>query len=93
MIANALSLRQAARDGLGPALLADWLIGGDLVDLFPGHECTATEFDTAAWALYPSRSFLPIKVRVAIDFLREKLRSDPPEASPSAALPRRQPAP
>jgi DNA-binding transcriptional LysR family regulator len=79
VIANALSLRQAARDGLGPALLADWLIGGDLargdlVDLFPEYDCTATEFDTAAWALYPSRSFLPRKVRVAIDFLREKLR-------------------
>lgn len=81
VIANALSLRQAARDGLGPALLADWLIGGelargDLVDLFPAHDCTATRFDTAAWALYPSRSFLPRKVRVAIDFLREKLRAD-----------------
>jgi DNA-binding transcriptional LysR family regulator len=78
VIANALSLRQAARDGLGPALLADWLIGedlvrGDLVDLFPGLDCTATVFDTAAWALYPSRAFLPRKVRVAIDFLREKL--------------------
>jgi DNA-binding transcriptional LysR family regulator len=81
VIANALSLRQAARDCLGPALLADWLIGSDLarrdlVDLFPTFDCTATEFDTAAWALYPSRSFLPRKVRVAIDFLREKLRLD-----------------
>lgn len=79
VIANALSLRQAARDGLGPALLADWLIGGDLksgrlIDLFPGHDCAATEFDTGAWALYPSRAFLPRKVRVTIDFLRDKLR-------------------
>lgn len=80
VIASALSLRQAARDGLGPALLADWLIGGDLasgalIDLFPDYDCTATEFDTGAWALYPSRSFLPMKVRVTIDFLREKLRT------------------
>lgn len=79
IIANALSLRQAALDGLGPALLADWLINediarGTLVDLFPETDCTATQFDTAAWALYPSRSYLPRKVRVAIDFLREKLR-------------------
>lgn len=52
VIANALSLRQTARDWPGPALLAVWLIGGDLarrdlVDLFPAYDCTATEFDTA----------------------------------------------
>lgn len=78
IIANALALRRAALDGLGPVLLADWLVGRDLaegrlVDLFPDHECTATEFDTGAWALYPSRSFLPLKVRAMIDFLREAL--------------------
>jgi DNA-binding transcriptional LysR family regulator len=78
IIANALSLRRAALDGLGPVLLADWLVGRDLaegrlVDLFPDHDATATDFDTGAWALYPSRSFLPRKVRAMIDFLREKL--------------------
>lgn len=78
IIANALSLRRAALQGLGPALLADWLVGRDLsagrlVDLFPDHACTATSFDTAAWALYPSRSYLPGKVRVMIDFLRNQL--------------------
>lgn len=79
IIANALSLRRAALDGLGPVLLANWLVKDDiadgaLVDLFPDHDCTATEFDTAAWALYPSRSYLPQKVRVTIDFLREALK-------------------
>ncbi len=78
VIASALSLRRAALDGLGPVLLADWLVQGDLeagglVDLFPDFDCTATEFDTGAWALYPSRSFLPRKVRVMIDFLRQRL--------------------
>lgn len=77
---SALALRDLARAGLGPALLADWLIGadlsgGDLVDLFPDHEVTATTFDTAAWLLYPSRRFLPGKVRVTIDFLRRALGS------------------
>jgi DNA-binding transcriptional LysR family regulator len=78
IISNALSLCQAARDGLGPALLADWLVARDLeagrlVSLFPDYECTATSFDTGAWAMYPSRSYLPRKVRVMIDFLREEL--------------------
>lgn len=78
VMSSALAIRTAALDGLGPALLADWLIdrdlvAGDLVDLFPDHDVAATTFDTAAWLLYPSRSFLPVKVRAAIDFLREKI--------------------
>ena len=78
VIGNALALRQAAVDGLGPVLLADWLVEGEiragrLIDLFPDHDCTATEFDTAAWALYPSRAYLPRKVRVTIDFLRDRI--------------------
>jgi len=79
LISNALALRAAARDGLGPALLADWMTDGDvaagrLVDLFPGHDVTATSFDTGAWLLYPSRDYLPLKVRAVIDFLRARLR-------------------
>ncbi len=72
------SLRTAALSDLGPALLPDWLVDGDiargtLVNLFPGYRVTATTFNTAAWLVYPSRSYLPNKVRVVIDYLREKL--------------------
>lgn len=78
VISSPLALRQAALDGLGPALLADWLVrenlaAGRLVDLFPGHEATATAFDTAAWLLYPSREHLPRKTRSAIAFLQDRL--------------------
>jgi DNA-binding transcriptional LysR family regulator len=71
------SLRRAALNDLGPALLPDWLVDedvarGDLVNLFPHWRVTATTFNTAAWLVYPSRSYLPNKVRVAIDFLRQK---------------------
>jgi len=85
LISSPLAIRQAARAGLGPALLADWLVGDDLaagrlVDLFPHHQATATTFDTGIWALYPSRAFLPAKVRVAIDFLRVSLNVvEPPK--------------
>ena len=80
VISSALALREAAVSGIGPTLLADWLIGdalsaGALIDLFPGYEVTPTTFDTAAWLLYPSRSFLPRKTRVLIDFLRCALRA------------------
>ncbi|NNG02739.1 MAG: LysR family transcriptional regulator, partial [Inquilinus sp.] len=78
VISNALALRDAAIVGLGPALLADWLVDDDiaagrLVDVFPEHRVTATSFETAAWLVYPSRAFLPNKVRVTIDFLRRHL--------------------
>lgn len=78
VISNAAALRDAALQGLGPALLADWLVGGDLAsgrlaDLFPGHDVTATEWETGAWLVYPSRAYMPQKVRVLIDFLKARL--------------------
>ena len=77
-LAPAGSLLAAARLGLGPALLPNWLVDdaiamGHLVDLFPRHRVTATTFETAAWLVYPSRSYLPSKVRVFADFLKESL--------------------
>lgn len=74
----ALNLRTAALSDLGPALLPDWLVredlaNGTLVDPFPDHHVSATRFDTAAWLLYPSKSHLPQKVRVMIDFLRAQV--------------------
>jgi DNA-binding transcriptional LysR family regulator len=79
VISSPLSLRQAALDGLGPALLPNWLIDADLsagrlIDLCPRFEAAATSFETGAWLLYPSRSYMPRKVRAVIDFLRENLR-------------------
>jgi len=81
IISNALALRACALLGMGPALLANWLIEDDiaqgrLIDPFPNHAVTATDFDTAAWLLYPSRAYLPNKVRVMIDFLKQKLGNE-----------------
>lgn len=78
-LAPAGSLLSAAMAGLGPALLPDWLVSaavanGSLVQLFPGYAATATSFDTGAWVVYPSRSYLPHKVRAMVDFLRENLQ-------------------
>lgn len=75
---SAIALRDAALLGLGPALLADWMIkpliaDGRLVDLLPDYDVSPTTTDTTAWLLYPSRTFLPNKVRVMIDFLKSRL--------------------
>jgi DNA-binding transcriptional LysR family regulator len=77
------ALHDAALAGLGPALLPDWLVDGDLragnlIRLLPAWDVTATTFDTGAWAVYPSRSFLPAKVRAMIDFLRTVLSAPAP---------------
>lgn len=79
-ILGALALRDAARAGMGPALLADWLIGDDLaegrlVDLFPEYDVAAGRFDTAAWILTPSRAYRPVKLRRFIETLRAQLKS------------------
>ncbi|MBD2248413.1 hypothetical protein H6G26_34235 [Nostoc sp. FACHB-888] len=77
VISNALGLRDCALAGMGPALLANWLIDediaqGKLIDLFANYHVTATDFETAAWLLYPSKTYLPNKVRVMINFLKRK---------------------
>jgi DNA-binding transcriptional LysR family regulator len=76
VISNALSIRSAARLGMGVALLPIMLVErdlnrGTLIDVLPDYACAAASFETAAWLVYPSRSYLPQKVRVMIDFLKE----------------------
>ena len=69
---------EGALSGLGPALLADWSTNsevrkGNLVRLFPDYQAAAGSFDTAIWFMYPSKSYLPLKVRVFLDHLRLEL--------------------
>ena len=78
LMTSPLALLATARDGIGPALLADWLsaedvAAGRLVRLWPDHAVTATSFDTALWLVFPSRSYLPARTRAGIDFLTEHL--------------------
>ncbi|MEM9165342.1 MAG: LysR family transcriptional regulator, partial [Cyanobacteria bacterium P01_F01_bin.4] len=80
VISNAIALQQCAIAGMGLALLPHWLVDGDLqagtlVNVFPNYDVTATDFGTAAWLVYPSRAYVPLKVRVLIDFLKQ-LASD-----------------
>lgn len=77
-MSTALALHRATLDGLGPALLSDWLVDADLaagrlVDLFPAHEVTATNFDSSVWLLYASRDHVPRRVRAFIDFVKAQL--------------------
>lgn len=77
-VTTASALHRAALDGLGPVLLADLLAQHDvaqgrLVDLFPGYEVHAGELPGSVWLLYASRAFVPRRVRLVVDYLREQL--------------------
>jgi DNA-binding transcriptional LysR family regulator len=76
-MSNSLALQRAAQEGLGPALLPDWLVGADLatgrlIDLLPRHEATPTDFDNAIWLLHTSRSYIPHRVRAFLDFVKKQ---------------------
>lgn len=78
VISHGMTMTACAVAGLGPALLPDWLCDreiaeGALVDLFPDLEWAAAEFDTAAWLVYPSRAYVPLKLRAVIDFLKAEV--------------------
>lgn len=74
-ISSPAAIRSAALAGMGPALLADWMVDADLrsgalVDLLPQWEATAADFDTAAWILFPSNAYVSRKVRAMVDYLK-----------------------
>ena len=75
---NAMALKQTALAGMGVGLLATWMIkkelaNGTLINLFPDCCVSSALSDAAAWALYPSRDYLPLKTRVFLDFIKAKL--------------------
>ena len=76
IISNAIGLQQCAIAGMGLALLPHWLINSDLesgrlITVLPSYRVTATDFQTSAWLVYPSRTYIPLKVKVFISFLKE----------------------
>lgn len=80
---NAMALKICALAGMGITLQAGWMVGrelrdGTLIDLFPDYEVTSAVNHSAAWLLYPSRHYLPRKVRVFIDFLKSKFEDGAP---------------
>nr|WP_265576701.1 hypothetical protein [Nostoc sp. LEGE 12450] len=46
---------------------------GKLVNVFPDYEVTATDFSTAVWLVYLSRAYVPLKVQMFIDFLKQHI--------------------
>jgi DNA-binding transcriptional LysR family regulator len=79
IISSGIALQHCAIAGMGVALLPHWLVSEDLqtgrlINIFPNYDVTATEFHTAAWLVYPSRAYVPLKVQVFIDFLKKSIK-------------------
>lgn len=75
---NGTALHSLALEGAGIALLVNWLIDddikkGNLINLFPTYEVSAHYFDTAIWLITPSRAYMPLRVRLLIDFLKKNI--------------------
>lgn len=81
---NAIALVTCALAGMGITLQATWLVGrelgnGRLLDLFPDYEATAATFpNPAMWILYPSRRYVPEKVRKFVDFVKSAFATKAP---------------
>jgi DNA-binding transcriptional LysR family regulator len=86
---NAIALKECALAGMGVVLQARWIVGreltdGRLVDLFPQYDVSAQATEAPAiWIVQPSRTYVPLKVRLFAAFLRESISETSPwERSP-----------
>ena len=78
LLTNSLAIKQCTISGMGLALLPDWLVdrdlkSGNLVRLFAEYDVTATDYESSIWLLYPSRTYIPAKTQVFIDYIFNKL--------------------
>lgn len=78
LISHGMTMTATTVAGLGVALLPDWLCrdelaDGSLVKLFPDYECAGVDFDTSTWLVYPSRDYMPLKLRAFIDCLKNEI--------------------
>lgn len=79
---NGDALLDAARRGLGVAMLPDFLVADDLGS---GRLVSVlddwTDWKAAVWAVYPENRYLAPKVRLFVDFLVERWAPSPPWAA------------
>jgi len=77
-INSAMAAKQLCKQGLGVALLPDWMVSqdiqrGDLVPILEAYKANVQQQPAYAWLVYPSRHYVAKKTRVLFDFLYEKL--------------------
>jgi DNA-binding transcriptional LysR family regulator len=85
-VSNAISLTEAVLQGAGIALAPSWMVTsaierGELVQLLPRY-CGPAQ---SAHLLYAPRRHQPLRVRVLVDFLSERLAGLPATVNPALA--------
>ena len=81
LINQSLAIKKCLLAGMGISLIPDWLVSnevhsGQLIRLFSDYAVTATDFNGAVWLLYPSRDYLPLKVKVFNQFMLEQMHQN-----------------
>ncbi|VAW69651.1 Transcriptional regulator, LysR family [hydrothermal vent metagenome] len=74
LITQSAAIKQCTLAGMGLSLLPDWLIKSEiekglLVKLFNEYQVTATDYNSSVWMLYPSREYVPVKVKLFSEFI------------------------
>jgi DNA-binding transcriptional LysR family regulator len=75
VISSMVALLECVRDGYGLSLFPEWMVKSDLVqgrlvNVLPDHEIVGGNTRASAWLVYPSKRYLPFKVRAMVDFLK-----------------------
>ncbi len=78
LITNSAAIKQCAMQGMGLALLPDWLVQneittGKLISLLPEYNFSTSTSQSSIWLVYNNKSYLPTKTRIAIDFFTQHL--------------------
>ena len=68
---HSLNLSQPIQSGI--VVKIGVLRAGKLINVLPDYDVTATHYNTAAWLIYPSRAYVPLKVKVFSEFLKQHL--------------------
>jgi len=79
-ITNSQAIKQCTLAHMGLAMLPDWLIQHELhdqtlINIFPHHQVSATDFNSGIYLLYPSKKYIPLKTKVFIEHMFESLGS------------------
>ena len=84
-INNAEVLRRAALDGLGVAMLADWLVGpdvkaGTLVPLLTAYQANPGPMEIGLYAMYSASRRGSLTIKAFVDLLQEGLARQLPDS-------------
>jgi DNA-binding transcriptional LysR family regulator len=79
---NAIALKAMTLQHVGLSLQADWIVGkelatGELVDVFPKLDWSASLFDNTMFVILPPGSHIPRRTNSFVEYLRQAFKYGP----------------